>query len=64
MTERVITEHLCTAAEPMPLAIADHVVELGQIWTHMDVEEIGETETLVFYHCLNCGHRFSLDLGD
>lgn len=48
----------------MPIEIADKVVELGQIWTHMDVEEIGETETRVFYKCNSCGHQFILDLGD
>lgn len=48
----------------MSIALADKVQELGQLWVHEDAEEIGETETLVFYHCLNCGHTFSIFLGD
>lgn len=48
----------------MPIEIADKVVELGQIWTHVDVEEIGETETRVFYKCNSCGHFIDLYLGD
>ncbi len=48
----------------MPIEIADKVVELQQWWIHDDVEETGETETTVFFKCLNCGHHFSVYLGD
>jgi len=59
-----VTEHICNKQHPMPIEIADKVVELGQRWIHEDVEEIGETETKVFYHCLACGHHIIIDLGD
>lgn len=48
----------------MPLEIADKVVLLKQVWTHVDVEELGETETTVIFHCLNCNHIFTVFLGD
>ena len=48
----------------MPIEIGDRVLELGMIWTHVDVEEIGETETKVFYKCNSCGYCFEVYLGD
>lgn len=56
----------CTKESPMPLKIADRVVELKQLWIHDDADEIGESDTgrFVQFHCPNCGHKYWCDLGD
>lgn len=56
-----MTRFECTAARPMPEG--DHT---GEIWVHVDVEEIDETDDgrLVRYWCQSCGLKFWLDLGD
>jgi hypothetical protein len=59
-----MSEHTCTTENPIPIEIADKVEELGQWWTHEDVEEIGETETKVFFKCNSCGHVITIELDD
>lgn len=34
-----VTEHSCTKDHPMPIEIADRLLELKQIWTHEGFEE-------------------------
>lgn len=53
-----MSEHICTRENPMPISIADKVEELGQHWTHMDVEELNDYDNVVEYGCNNCGHKF------
>ena len=58
----------CTKERPMPIEIADQVVELKQLWIHDDAEETEESKELdsrwMFVRCPNCTHEYGVDLGD
>lgn len=61
-----VTIHHCTEEQPMPLEIADRLIELKQLWLHDGAEEIDEdfTGRFVTYKCEFCTHIFTVDLGD
>ena len=63
-----ITIHYCVKGDPLPAEIADRVAELKQLWVHDDAEETKESEIIdgstMWFHCPNCGHRYSVFVGD
>lgn len=57
----------CTKDNPMPIEIADKVVELKQLWVHDDAEEEDPLDfdfsDYVTFKCPNCTYKFTLYLG-
>jgi len=63
-----VSIHHCTKDAPMPIEIANKVVELKQLWLHDDAEETEESKELdgsyIWVRCPNCGHLYGTYLGD
>ena len=60
--------HYCVKGDPMPAEVGDRAEELKQLWIHDDVEETEESKiadgSVMWFHCPNCEHNYSVFVGD
>lgn len=58
----------CTKTSPMPIEIANNVLELKQLWVHGDAKETEISKEIdsdtMWLVCPNCTLHYSVFLGD
>lgn len=63
-----VTIHHCTKQDPMPLSIANCLVELKQLWIHNDADETEESKEMdgstMCFVCPHCTHYYCVYVGD